>query len=242
MKKIIVLLLFANMLIALTPQVDNTKFNLEKLITDIQKKYASNKSAKFSFEQTYKSPFLPSLDISKGEVFYKEKNMLWRYDEPKNRQKAFYIAGSKFTYHMISDKIAYTHDCFEQDALSISISFLWGKGNLKNSFVIKKLLTDIPNKDLRWLLLEPKDKNLNIESVALGIDAKEALVKESLVTDKSKGKNHFKFNNLVTNIDLKDDIFIFKPIPGIKVEAMPNVVCPPKPIIKPVINTPKGKK
>ena len=132
MKKIIVLLFFANSLMA-----QNTNFNLEKLITDIQKKYANNKSAKFSFEQTYKSPFLPSLEVSKGEVFYKEKNMLWHYDEPKNRQKAFYIAGSKFTYHMISDKIAYTHDCFEQDALSISISFLWGKGNLKNSFVIK---------------------------------------------------------------------------------------------------------
>lgn len=209
------------------------KIDVEKLLLELKKHYSLLKSTQFNFEQSYKTPFLPTLETSKGVVFYKDQKILWRYDEPKNRQKAFYINGSKLIYHMISDKIAYTNDCFEQDALSLSISFLWGKGDLKNSFVIQASTDTSNNKDLRWLLLTPKDKNLNVESILLGILAKEAKVVESIVIDKAKGRNHFKFTNFLVNPStLKDDLFIFKPLKDTKVQTMPGVVCtkkiPPK--------------
>ena len=228
MKYFIFIVFFSSLLMANNKVVKKpaiVKLDVEKILVELQKYYTSVTSAQFNFEQTYKTPFLPTLETSKGQVFYKEQKIFWRYDEPKNRQKAFYINGSKMVYHMITDKIAYTNDCFEQDTLSLAISFLWGKGNLKNSFLVKES-TDNPNKDFRWLLLIPKDKNLNIESVSLGIMAKEAKVVESIVLDKAKGRNHFKFSSFLMNPKtLKDDIFVFKPSVGLKVQAMPGITC-----------------
>jgi len=230
----------------------NTKDSeLQKLADAIQKNYNQTSSATFNFTQNYKHPFLPTNETSKGQVFFKARNMLWRYQEPADRQKEFFIADKKFTYHLINDKLAYTHDCFDQDTLSASITFLWGKGKLRESFIIKPYAGTVnPKSTLKWLTLIPKEAHAPVKSISLGADPKSGMVKESIVLDPSDGLNHFTFSNFKSNVAISPATFIFVAKPGVRVQPMPNVVCPSPqptappaktPILKPVKNQPKIK-
>ena len=203
------------------------KKELPKFIDAVQRQYNSTNAATFNFEQSYKHPFLNVTETSKGVVKYSRAGgkMLWNYVEPKNRQKKFYINGNRFTYYSITDKIAYTHDCYDQETLSASVAFLLGTGNLRQSFTITFLEADIPNPSLTWLSLSPKENNAPVKRLLLGIDNK-AKVVESLVEDPSGGKNHFKFIDFKMVKSLPDNIFVFTLPKGVKLEPMPNVVCP----------------
>ena len=206
-----------------------------KLADLIQAQYNRTKTATFTFRQSYVHPFLSSQDNmnnSAGNAAY-DKNkgsMMWNYREPKNRQKIFYINGNKFTFYSISDKIAYTHDCYDQDTLSASVAFLLGTGNLKDSFTITAFEGEPANKKLLWLSLIPKEANSPVKKISLGV-TKEGKVLESIVEDPSGGKNHFVFE-IIVNPKIDDSVFVFKPIAGVRVQAMPNVKCAPKNIVQ----------
>lgn len=211
-------------------QATSTATEIGKLADAIQKHYNQTTSATFSFTQNYRHPFLPTNESSKGQVFFKARSMLWRYQEPADRQKEFFIAGKKFTYHLINDKLAYTHDCFDQDTLSASITFLWGKGRLRESFnIVPYTGTTTTGSTLKWLTLIPKEANAPVKSISLGAEPKTGMVKESIVLDPSDGVNHFVFSNFKTNIPIPDATFKFVAKPGIRVQPMPNIQCPEAP-------------
>lgn len=212
-------------------QQSNPGQDLIRTADAIQKQYEKTKSATFDFEQSYQHPFLPMNEKSKGKVFFKAKNMLWQYNEPENRKKEFYIQGKKFTYHLVSDKQAFFHNCFEKDTLSASITFLWGQGQLRQSFELKPYEKANANKNLAWIYLVPKEPNAPVKGIALGVDPKTYIVKESAVTDLSDGINNFIFSNFKTNPNILDQTFVFKPQAGVKVQPMPNVQCPADKVI-----------
>lgn len=205
-------------------KTENTK--TEQLINAVQKQYNSLKSATFNFEQSYKHPFLNIQESSKGQVSYAKTSgkMVWSYEEPKDKQKKFYIDGKKFTYYSVADKTAFTHDCYDQDTLSAAVTFLLGKGLLKQSFSVKLLTEDVPNKSLSWLELTPKEIGSPVKRIFLGIE-KASKVLESVVEDPSGGKNHFKFIDFKINPAINPKTFVFVPPAGVLVQKMPNVSC-----------------
>lgn len=214
--------------------------SVNDVVNLVQKHYDGIKSAHLTFEQTYTHPVLPE-QKSKGEIFFKPNKMLWSYDHPP---KKFYINGSSFTYYRPTDKMAYTHGCFEQDTMTASIAFMGGKGKLSNSFTVTKIADGTLNKTLTWLALAPKEKNAPAKSIWLGVNASGEVV-ESIVFDVTNGKNHFRFIKRETNKPLADNIFVFTKKQGESVEPMPNVVCPkkteptPKPVAPPPPKTTK---
>lgn len=213
-----------------TSEAAKKKVDVAKVTDGIQKQYNSISSAIFDFEQSYKHPFLAVTESSKGKVSYAKSGgkMVWSYLEPKQRQKQFFINGNKFTYYLVNDKIAYTHDCYDQDTLSASVTFLLGKGSLKDSFTISELTGEIPNSALTWLTLIPKEKDSSVKKIALGVGP-DARVTESIVEDASGGKNHFKFINFKANPKIADSVFVFSAPKGVMVQPMPNVSCPSAP-------------
>lgn len=226
--------------------VPTTAVDVAKLTDAIQRQYNTLRSSTFEFEQSYKHPFMNVTETSKGNVAYQKLGgkMVWSYLEPKERQKKFFIIGNKFTYYSASDKIAYTHDCYDRDTLSASVAFLLGSGNLKTSFSISLMDGEQFNKALTWLTLVPKEKDAPVKRIFLGVN-KEAKVMESVVEDPTGGKNHFKFINFKTNPKIAASVFVFVPPAGVTVQPMPNVQCPPKqPPAKtpPPPPTPKPKK
>ncbi|HXW53744.1 MAG TPA: outer membrane lipoprotein carrier protein LolA [Myxococcota bacterium] len=203
---------------------------LNKLIDAVQNQYNNTTAASFDFKQTYTHPFLNVKETPpRGTVKYSRAGgkMLWSYLEPKNRQKKIFINGNKFTYYSLSDKVAYTHNCLDQETLPASVTFLLGRGNLRQSFSISFLGGETPNKALKWLSLIPKEKNSSVIKLLLGIDGT-AKVVESLVEDQSGGKNHFEFINFKIVKTFPDSVFTFTPPSGVKIEAVPNVKCPTK--------------
>lgn len=208
-------------------KTDQTEANLAKLIDAIQRQYNNTKSATFDFDQSYKHPFLAVTENSHGNVSYQKVhgNMVWNYTQPKEKQKKFYISGNQFTYFSVSDKVAYTHNCYNKDTLSASVTFLLGTGSLKDSFTIKPLIGDMPNTALSWVTLIPKEPNAPVSKILLGVN-KDFKVMESVVEDPSGGKNHFKFSNFKTNPKIAASVFVFTPPKGVLVQPMPNVSCP----------------
>lgn len=206
--------------------------DLSKLADRIQKQYKQTKSATFGFEQFYLHPFLSTKESSKGEVAYDKASgsMMWNYQEPKERQKKFFIRGNKFTFYSVADKIAYTHNCYDQDTLSAAVPFLLGTGDLKNSFTLALFEGESPNKALSWITLMPKEENAPVKKIFLGVSL-DGKVVESIVEDPSGGKNHFKFINFKTNPKVAASVFVFKAPPGVMVQPMPNVQCPTKTVI-----------
>jgi outer membrane lipoprotein-sorting protein len=209
-----------------TNVVKNIGIDINKLVDAMQKQYDNIKTATFRFEQSYKHPFLTAMENSKGSVAYKKTGgkMVWTYLEPKDKQKQFFIVGKKFTYYSSSDKTAYTHNCYDQDALSFSIAFLLGSGNLNSSFNISRFEGEIPNKTLSWLTLAPKETNSPVKKIHIGVD-KDTKVMESIVEDPSGGKNHFKFLDMKINQIVLDKVFLFTAPKGVLVQPMPNVSC-----------------
>lgn len=213
---------------------------LSKLADLVQKQYSNTNSAIFSFEQSYKHPFLAAVnESSKGKVFFKPQRMLWRYTEPADRKKEFYIVGKNLTYYLESDKLAYINKCFEQDTLSASITFLWGKGKIKESFIIEAYPGKVPNEKLNWLRLIPKEKDAPAKSISLGVNSK-GVVTESMVVDQSDGENHFKFSDFHINKDIPEKTFIFVPPAGVLVQPMPHVQCEKAPAPKAATPAPKA--
>lgn len=212
-----------------SPKTSKTspKASLEKVVSAIQAQYNNTSSTTFEFEQDYKHPFLAVMEKSKGQVFYDRAlgNMLWSYLEPQTKQKKFYIHGTEFTYYSVNDNIAYVHNCYEQDTLSSSITFLLGKGKLKDSFSVSMMDSPTPNSKLSWLKLSPKEKDAPVKHIYLG--AENGMVKESIVEDLSGGKNHFKFSNFKTD-KIDKSTFVFVAPKNVKVEPMPNVTCAEK--------------
>ncbi len=205
---------------------------LMKLANAIQKQYNQTRSATFNFEQTYRHPFLSgpeSANNSKGNVAYNKTSgsMMWNYQEPKDRQKKFFINRNKFTFYSISDKIAYTHDCYDKDTLSASVAFLLGTGNLKDSFTVVAFDEENANKTLSWLSLLPKEANAPVKKISLGA-TKDGRVVESIVEDPSGGKNHFKFIDWKTNPKIPERVFVFVKPAGVHVQPMPNIECATK--------------
>lgn len=224
------------------PQAPKKEEDITPLVIGVQKKYDAINTSSLDFEQNYKHPFLSLNEVSKGKISY-EKNggkIVWNYLQPSNKQKKFYINGNKFVYYSVSDKLAYAHDCYQQDTLSASVSFLMGKGDLIKSFNIKKASDISLSKDLSWIELTPKDSSTPVKQLIMGID-KQHNVKETIVIDPSNGKNHFKFSNLKANIKFSPTEFIFTAPKGVKVSPMPNVTCPNKEAPKTVIVKPQNK-
>lgn len=201
----------------------------EKTADLVQQHYNKTTSARFSFEQTYRHPFLQIDESSKGVVTYIKStgSMMWDYQEPKTRQKKLFINKNKFTYY--ADKAAYTHNCYDKDALSSSVTFLLGTGNIREAFTISIHNDATLNKSLTWLNLVPKEKNPPIKNIFLGV-AKDGKVMESIVIDRapSSGKNHYKFIDFKINpkppIDPK--IFEFVAPPGVLVQNTDHLHCP----------------
>jgi outer membrane lipoprotein-sorting protein len=167
-------------------------------------------------------------ESSKGQVFYMKTSgqMLWIYQEPKDKQKKFYINGNKLIYYSIIDKTAFVNECYDKDTLSSSVTFLLGKGRLAEHFLVTKTDDDLPNKTLAWITLTPKEKNSPMKKIFLGIN-KSNKVEESIVEDPSGGKNHFKFSGFVKNKKFDKKIFIFTPPKGVSLQKMPNSACEP---------------
>ena len=123
---------------AKAPLLRSAKANsdrLDRVLAGLQKRYENTKTFSAKFSQSYTNSLLKKTDKSTGQVsFQKPGQMRWDYSAPV--PKSFLVANNQLWIHQHKDQLAMVNKCFKQDTLTTSISFLWGAGNLKETFQV----------------------------------------------------------------------------------------------------------
>lgn len=180
------------------------------LLDKVQKHYEGLKDYTADFVQIYTRAALSRTSESRGRLMLKKPGMMrWEYQKPEPK---LWIADGKklWVYEPEFNQVVIDNN-FRTDRLSDSIRFLWGEGNLADSFDAKvgdpKEVGAPPGTPVLELI--PK-RDATYAKLVLILDPKTGHVVESVIHETSGNTNHFKFSNLKINTGLEKDLFHFE--------------------------------
>ena len=186
------------------------------LIDRIQKFYDKTEDLTADFIQKYTRVALSRTSESRGVVTIKKPGMMrWDYREPA--EKSFIADGNKLVVYEPEEEQAIIDRNFKSSQLTSSMSFLWGKGKLTDSFKLKSSQISGTN---TIVYLRPKSDATYKELVLTG-ETKSGRVLESKLHETAGNTNHFKFRNIRTNTKVKKSRFEFVPPAGIDIIERP---------------------
>lgn len=160
-------------------------------LESLQKVYGANKSFSAHFEQKLFNKILRREDSSTGTlVFLKPNKIRWEYLKP---QKKFFIFNGKTLWiYQEQDKQLMINQCFKEDLLSASLSFLINPQALDKDFLVVQLPGTKSETQLR---LTPKKAHPVIGEMVLVLDPKNFHIKKSIIKDRQGNINLFAFTN-----------------------------------------------
>jgi outer membrane lipoprotein carrier protein len=191
------------------PVDDGAAAVLEK----VQKYYASIDDYSAEFVQDYTKVALSRSTESRGTLMLKKPSfMRWTYTQPA--EKLWVVDGE--TLYVVDPEFeqVFIDKGFKTEELQSSISFLWGRGKLSNSFTAKLGKATAPGTAV--LELTPK-KGASYAKMFLVVNAETGEVTESIIHETAGNTNHFKFRNAKLNQGLKDELFKYTPPPEYEV-------------------------
>jgi len=182
------------------------------VVERVQRFYERTSDFTASFEQTYAYKALRRKVVSRGRVSFKRPGkMRWDYATP--REKRFIVDGRDLWVYTPEDRVAMRQRDFAMDALSASITFLWGKGRLADEFSI-----ELRGKDL--LVLTPLKAQAAFKRVRLQVDVETGQVLRSWVEDGQGNVNRMVFTDVKLNPGVPDSDFAFTPPAGVSVQDL----------------------
>lgn len=186
------------------------------LAARVQAYYNKTKDFKAKFKQVYKKAYHGAQKPRWGYMWVKKPGLMrWNYTSP--RKKELICDGKKIWiydpgYKQVFWRLAKT------SAVPSAVSFLWGKGNITNEFyVIIVNGSKYAKPGTKVLRLMPRIPNSNYKHVIFVVNAKTAVVMQSIVYDHLRNKNHYFFMNPKANTKVPSSQFKFKPPPGVRV-------------------------
>ena len=180
-----------------------TKETLEQLVDRVQAFYEKIQDFSASFEQRYNHKLIDMTQVSSGRViFRKPARMRWDYEKPTKR--SFLITENQVLALDIA-ALTLTKAAIETDKLSVALTFLWGRGNLREEFNIAYAECK-GCKEIR-LELVPKKEESRFQKLFLDINPRTSQVMQSIVVDPDGSENRIRFSNWKENQDLKPEAF-----------------------------------
>ncbi|MCG3174409.1 MAG: Outer-membrane lipoprotein carrier protein [Myxococcota bacterium] len=202
--------------------VAQSRPSITEVVEKMQSVYDSTSDFRAEFVQEYKpsGAFKGAMNVAerveqKGVIQFKKKGkMRWEYSSPHRR--LFISDGRKLWMYDPDARTVTVNDNFRAELLPASISFLWGEGKLKEEFEIDYIQGEFMLGEPGDLLikLKPKEGKKIVTAMFFVVDPKSYRVKEAIVFDPARNKNHLKFRNLTPNTGLADSLFTFTPPPG----------------------------
>ncbi|HEX2734428.1 MAG TPA: outer membrane lipoprotein carrier protein LolA [Polyangiaceae bacterium] len=184
----------------------------DALADKVQAFYDQAQTYQAEFKQRYTIyAYNRTKDSSGKVVFAKPGKMRWTYNSNGNvvvsdgREIKIYEQENSQMYLQKVDKTQYP----------AALSFLMGKGSLKQAFVLSMLdaqQLDFPGGYV--LLGTPRDPTPAYQKIILYIDAASFLVRRSLMLDAQKNRNRFDFGAARVNEPVAPGTFQFTPPPG----------------------------
>ena len=188
----------------------------EQVADGIQRFYQHTRDFKAAFDQEFFSATLGRKRKSSGFVYVKKPGMMrWDYRQPRPKH---FVADGKALYVYDPDLEQVMVDkSFSGSELSTAVTFLWGRGNLKEEFTIglSDRKTDLPPNSLE-ISLVPR-KKARFKKLWFVVDLKSFRVLQTTIADPGGNLNHISFSKMKINSGLKDTAFRFEIPKGIEV-------------------------
>ena len=186
------------------------------IATRVQAFYDGTRTYQARFEQVYHIEAYNRKKRSAGQViFQRPGRMSWKYDEPNGNRVV--SDGQNLTIYE-RDKSQVVEQFLGTSQYPAVLSFLVGKGNLREMFHLRKLDEKRMNFEGGWVLEgTPKQATSAYSKVIMYIDAETAQVRRMLVIDAQRNRNLFTFSNPTVNTAVPTGAFVFKPPPGTQV-------------------------
>jgi len=186
------------------------------IIDKIQRFYDKSEDLTADFIQTYTRVALSRTSESRGIVTIKKPGMMrWDYRQPE--EKSFIADGKTLVVYEPEEEQVIIDRNFKSSQLTSSMSFLWGKGKLSDSFKVSEIKKGEQKTIVR---LNPKS-DATYKELVLTVETKTGKVLESKLHETAGNTNHFKFRKVRTNTKVKKAIFEFTPPAGFDVIERP---------------------
>lgn len=195
-----------------TPAAD-----LGALVDRVQKRYDETADLRAHFTQNVTRAAFSRTVVKTGEVFIKKPGKFrLQYD---GEEKELYVSTGRLVWYFQPDD----HQAFRQELkssqLPAALSFLMGKGKLKEEFEIN-FAKDVPyggSKDYK-LSLKPKQPQATYRSIYFVVDPDTYFVKQSVLVSAQGDINSFSFSDIQVNQKLGEDLFKFTPPKDVRVQ------------------------
>jgi outer membrane lipoprotein carrier protein len=192
---------------------------LKPLVATMQKVYERTRSFEADFEQTYVSRAFRRSETSTGHVAYARPGKM-RFDYRSPTVKSFLVDGSALWIIQPADRQALVDRCFKSDAMTSSLTFLFGQGKLAEQFTISA--DTAPSGGLARLVLAPRKLQPAYSKLILDVDPSTGRVAASTVVDNQGNTNSFAFSNASYDGKQPADRFVYKPPADIVVTPIPG--------------------
>jgi outer membrane lipoprotein-sorting protein len=185
-----------------------------KIVDAVQKFYQDTPQLSAKFRQTVTSGTFGKTTVSDGQVYLKKPGkMRWDYVSKRNKSitRSQMSDGNTIWAVLVQNK-QYFEQSLAQSALPVAVTFLTGKGNLRNDFnAVLDSSGKYGTKTDRVLHLTPKKPSAQFKDLFLVVDPENYRVKESVVINAGSDINKFQFFEPDTKKQVADTWFVFNP-------------------------------
>lgn len=168
------------------------------VVDKVQGFYAKIDQVTAAFRQSVTNETFGSTKTSDGTVWImKPGKMRWDYVEKKQQKvqvKKSFISNGSQLWVVEHDNLQVVKKNLEKDLMPVAVSFLYGKGNLKDEFNAALDTTGkYGAKGDFTLKLTPKKPSAQYKNLYLVVNPSDFRVTQSIIIDSSNNSNHFRF-------------------------------------------------
>ncbi|NMB76514.1 MAG: outer membrane lipoprotein carrier protein LolA [Myxococcales bacterium] len=187
----------------------------------VQKFYETTTDFQASFRQEYQSKALGQKKQSTGFVYIKKPGrMRWDYRTPQ--EKHFVADGTALYIYDPELEQVMVQRSFSDAELSTAVTFLWGRGKLREEFEVAFATRSDLGGPEHWVLELTPRKPARFSRLFFVVEKQTYRVSETLVLDPGGNENHLFFSRMAVNVGLKDEAFRFDIPPGVEVIEAPR--------------------
>ena len=192
--------------------------DVSELVTRVQSRYDSQDDISADFTQTYLDSLRGTTREESGKLWAKQDGRVrWTYLLPL-RKDFVYTGKTAYFYEPESAQVT-VFDDFKQSQLSQALRFLWGQGDLRESFEISACTTECKRgeADQTVLILWPKTPIPTVDKILLVVNQKQAAVARSVVIDPLGNETKYVISNFEKAKSLDERLFDFQVPDGVSI-------------------------
>ncbi len=186
-----------------------------KIVDAVQKFYQATPQLTAKFRQTTVLGAFGKAQTNDGQVYLKKPGrMRWDYVNKRDKKsisKSQMSDGNTIWVVLVQDK-QYFQQTLKDSTLPVAVTFLTGKGDLKNEFnAALDTSGQFGSKSDRVLHFTPKKPSAQFKDLYLVVDPQNYRVKQSIVINAGGDVNKFQFFEPDTTKKVADTWFVFNP-------------------------------